>query len=550
MKKLYILFLLCSFIGFSQSPGDLVITEYMNDSDAVSDVVGEWFEIYNTTGSSIDLDGWTIRDDGSDSYTFSGTLLVPANSYFVLGRGPNDASNGGVNLDFSYGDGVFTLGNGDDEIVLVSPTAVEIDRVNYGGGNGFPDEGPGISLILNPTLTISSADNNDGSNWCFSSSSYGDGDLGTPGAANDTCVASCQTNLGASDATCDTTTPGATSDTYTATLAYSGAATGETFVVTSTSGAVGGDDPTSVAAGTITVTGIAEGTDITITVDNTGDGGLCALTRDISSPICEPTGSVDLELQGIIDFTVPEGGSSGKAVHLVATANIADLSEYSIAVASNGGGSYSSTDFTFPNIAVSAGEHILLARDLVAMENYFTTSGYNLFNYQIEATTSVTQNGDDTIGLFKNGSLVEEFGDINVDGTGEPWEYTDSWAYKNTSGSVWPAGWDYGGVDCTDGSTTTFDSSCVYPFVSSLSSEDFSSAELSIYPNPVNKGIVNIKSQLTGTKTVILYDIMGRTVLNTKLNTDVLDVSSMKSGMYLLQVSVDGRSSTTKLIIE
>ena len=48
-------------------------------------------------------------------------------------------------------------------------------------------------------------------------------------------------------------------------------------------------------------------------------------------------------------------------------------------------------------------------------------------------------------------------GDINVDGTGEAWEYTDSWAFKEAGT------WTYGTVDCTDGTTTIFDASCVYP---------------------------------------------------------------------------------------
>merc|ERR1711998_88919 len=70
----------------------------------------------------------------------------------------------------------------------------------------------------------------------------------------------------------------------------------------------------------------------------------------------------------------------------------------------------------------------------------------------------ISQNGDDAIELFYNGAVVETFGDIAVDGSGETWEYLDSWAYK-VNGQ-----WTFGGVDCTDGSTTTCDSSCPYPF--------------------------------------------------------------------------------------
>ena len=49
---------------------------------------------------------------------------------------------------------------------------------------------------------------------------------------------------------------------------------------------------------------------------------------------------------------------------------------------------------------------------------------------------AVSQNGNDAIELFKNGVVIETFGDINVDGTGTAWEYADSWAYKDATGSV------------------------------------------------------------------------------------------------------------------
>ena len=41
----------------------------------------------------------------------------------------------------------------------------------------------------------------------------------------------------------------------------------------------------------------------------------------------------------------------------------------------------------------------------------------------------------------------------------------DSWGYKDSSGTVSFSGgnWIFGGVNCTDGSTTTFNSTCPYP---------------------------------------------------------------------------------------
>ena len=127
----------------------------------------------------------------------------------------------------------------------------------------------------------------------------------------------------------------------------------------------------------------------------------------------------------------------------------------------------------------------------------------------------------------------------------------DSWAYKELGV------WTYGAIDCTTGignqnvnTANTQTSSCPYPFAdSSLSNTEFSKSELSIFPNPTN-GSVNIKTPLSGVKNIQLYEIMGRQVLSTKLNSDVLDVSSVRSGLYLLRISIDNRSSTTKLIIE
>lgn len=553
MKKLYILLFLCSLLGYSQNPGDLIITEIMNNPAAVSDTTGEWFEVYNTTGSAIDIDGWTLKDDGSNLHVIDamtgGTTVVPANGYLVLGRSSDTSLNGNAPVDYEYGSGGHTLGNGSDEVVLVLPDGTtEIARVNYDGGATFPDL-TGESMQLDPSA-LNANDYDDGANWCPAQTAYGDGDLGTPGVANEACAPTCQAALGFSDATCDSVNPGATDDTYTVTLDYTGAATGEIFVVTTTPSGftIGGDDPTSVADGTITVSGVTEGTDITVIVSNIADGGLCDLARDITSPVCVPTGSVDLELVGVIDFTVPEGGSAGKAIHVVATADITDLSEYGLGVANNGGGT-DGEEYTFPAQSVSDGDHILIPRDQIAMENYLTTPGINLFDLVIEANVA-TGNGNDAVELFKNGSVVETFGDINDGNSGtNGWDYGDAWAYKNTPGSAWPNGWIYGPTDCTDGSTTTFDSPCVYPFVQSLSNDEFGINEFKIYPNPVKDGFVNIESNLDGEKNIEIFDLMGRNILNTTLNNDRLEVSSLQSGVYFIRISISKSSFTQKLII-
>lgn len=106
---------------------------------------------------------------------------------------------------------------------------------------------------------------------------------------------SCTTILESTSAICETNTgAGAADDTYTANINFTGGLSGNVYVISASSGTVGGDDPNVVASGTITVTGIVEGTDITVTVDDTADGGLCSLSAMITSPLCVPPSSLTL----------------------------------------------------------------------------------------------------------------------------------------------------------------------------------------------------------------------------------------------------------------
>ena len=69
-------------------------------------------------------------------------------SFVVLGNNMDQGTNGGVQVDYSYGSSWF-LANGDDEVVIETEDQLEIDRVNYDGGPNFPDPN-GASMSLDP----------------------------------------------------------------------------------------------------------------------------------------------------------------------------------------------------------------------------------------------------------------------------------------------------------------------------------------------------------------------------------------------------------------
>lgn len=174
-------------------------------------------------------------------------------------------------------------------------------------------------------------------------------------------------------------------------------------------------------------------------------------TASCPYPFCTP-----LQLQGVLALLWDGSGTNGgKAVHLRANRDIDDLSQYSLGVANNGGGS-DGIEFTFSATSVREGDHILVAREPETLASYFGTC-FSQFDLVVQSG-SMNQNGDDAIELFLGMELIETYGDANVDGTGEVWEYAGSWGYKQASK------WRYGGVDCGVGSGSTQSSACPYLF--------------------------------------------------------------------------------------
>jgi hypothetical protein len=181
------------------------------------------------------------------------------------------------------------------------------------------------------------------------------------------------------------------------------------------------------------------------------NAGVTNATSRAPYPFCSP-----LQLQGVTALRWSgDATNDGKTIHLRANRDISDLSEYGVGVASNGTGN-DGVEFTFNAISIKEGAHILIARTPEAIASFYG-SCYNNFDLVVQADI-VNQNGDDAIGLFYQGNFIEGYGDPNVDGTDQSWEYTGSWAYKT------PRGWTNGALNCAATATDNSSSSCPYPF--------------------------------------------------------------------------------------
>jgi hypothetical protein len=165
--------------------GDLLITEIMYDPVAMADAGGEWFEIYNNTGATIDLHQLVIRKNATEQHIIDENILIPSHEYYVLSRTDTAVSGNkyvyGTAISLNNTGALLALYNygtdGNDGSVIFA--------VNY-GDDGFPS-GTGASICLLPSL-LNYIDAAKGDSWCVSTSVYSTGDRGTPAVLNDPCL--------------------------------------------------------------------------------------------------------------------------------------------------------------------------------------------------------------------------------------------------------------------------------------------------------------------------------------------------------------------------
>lgn len=169
----------------SGEPGSVVFSEVMQNPSAVNDSVGEYFELWNTTSEPIDIDGWIIRDDAteSESHTIDngGSLVISPDGYLLLAVEGDTAINGGLSPDYVYSR--ISLGNGLDGLILTDAAGTTIDQVTWDDGATFPDP-TGASMEFVQGSSNPATANDTGANWQTSTNLLPSGDSGTPGAAN------------------------------------------------------------------------------------------------------------------------------------------------------------------------------------------------------------------------------------------------------------------------------------------------------------------------------------------------------------------------------
>lgn len=70
-----------------------------------------------------------------------------------------------------------------------------------------------------------------------------------------------------------------------------------------------------------------------------------------------------------------------------------------------------------------------------------------------------------------------------------------------------------------------------------------------MYPNPTNLGYVTISSKNNTEISISLFDVLGKQVIDETITNNILDVSNLKAGVYIMKATEHNALSTKKLVI-
>ena len=244
----------------------------------------------------------------------------------------------------------------------------------------------------------------------------------------------------------------------------------------------------------------------------------------------------------ISEYVEPSSGNN-KAIEIVnLTGSTINLSEYSIQKQSNGGSWVD--DYNLGDVNIIPGEvfvitHIdvsdptLVAESDLAGPPNVDTSPYGF-------GSPLNFNGNDPIGFFKNGVLIVIIGEEDNSS-----DHIKDKTYRRKGSITEPntrfdtAEWDILGANSFDG---------IGSHSSALSTKNSAFESFKMFPNPTNGDQVYFR--ITEATTINIYNILGKLVftLESTKNKNVINLSKLSKGIYLVKIDSDKKSEIKKLV--
>ncbi len=167
------------------------------------------------------------------------------------------------------------------------------------------------------------------------------------------------------------------------------------------------------------------------------------------------------------------------------------------------------------------------------------------------------KSGDDVIRFRFWGQWRDDSGAIEV--SGDPFQpggttfitdATDEWT-QVTITSTAPAGATILRASFRNYSNSSdlfIDNVVLTGGTASVKSNDI--AGLSVYPNPVTGNMLYVTSHNSVDKSVAIFDVLGKQVINTTTVNGAVNVANLNAGVYIVKVTEEGKTATRKLVVK
>ena len=247
-------------------------------------------------------------------------------------------------------------------------------------------------------------------------------------------------------------------------------------------------------------------------------------------------GSNGIEELFISEYVEPDGGNN-KALEIVNLSSaVIDLAAYSIKKQSNGSGDWI---HEFPLSGT------INVNDVVVLINYQADNSILVSEADIVGPSTnfgspINFNGNDPIGLFKEGVLIDIVGQLNNTS-----KHIENATYRRKATVSKPnttfdaSEWDILPANTFDG---------IGSHSSTLSSKKDSFQAFKMFPNPVYGDQVNFI--INDAATITIYNVLGKLVSTSKItkNSNVVNISTLTSGIYLVKIQSEKQYIAKKLI--
>ena len=364
---------------------------------------------------------------------------------------------------------------------------------------------------------------------------------------------------------------------YTTALEFTGGVTTNYTIDTGGIGTISGDDPSSVAEGIILISGVLENSDFIVTFLGESTNSSCDFTRTINSPNCVPSLSLPYNdsfdyADGPLTASLNWNNFSGTEGDLLVTNGQAlvehgDPSEDAgVSFQAAEGIIYYAFDFSVNNPG-----SIITGND----SEYFAMFKDDGFSYRAKIDiVPANGQGDFTVGISSIGNEADATWpyDLSFDTT---YRATVKYDQSQNMAELWiDAGSENDesiiGSDENDPGTsiTQFglrqsDStinesilidnlSITQTFSETLSSNQFQEInfDTELFPNPTSSGFVNVSANQNGLIYAEVYDILGKLVISSTINNNILNLNDLKAGIYIVKITQNNKSEIKKLIIK